>query len=390
MGRDRIVCLTGIKGAASLIVMTNHFAAMFLVDWASIYKRFPFSALFNGTCMLYLFYFLSAFFVAQSYFRHHDRGKLQKQILLRAPRLILPVFFVCCFVFLLGRVLSRCGMVLPVGMPPVMQPGGEAYAAAYSLRSVFTRPITCIIEYTTDFTFVLWMMPRMYFGFFIACIWMLSIDELPLWCAGCLTLAACAVVFCRIEDETFAAFLLGVFLAKVYVEQPGFFRAHTRWKTALAALAGCLALYLLCYLPYQPAVGMFLPIAPIIDHARFGFFLCYTVFAGCAVFAVLYFSAVQRIFSTRPMLFFGKLCMTIYLFHDPIQQTLGRYAMLLLYRYTGRELLSAVITYFVCAAAVVAIAYPVNRFLEEPSLRLVSRCYDALIGSKPAAGTMAE
>ena len=62
-GFQRLDYLTGAKGIACLIVSFNHF----IVFWPAN-KPFPVMFLINGTYMLFLFYFLSAFLFGLDFF----------------------------------------------------------------------------------------------------------------------------------------------------------------------------------------------------------------------------------------------------------------------------------------------------------------------------------
>lgn len=191
--------LTGAKGIACLIVSFNHF----IVFWPAN-KSFPVTLLINGTYMLFLFYFLSAFLFGLDFFERGSIDKLEKSALMRAFRFILPVFCVCLFIWFLMKfhAYDAYDQMTAVTMRSRKESDALNYHTQYSLLQVVRTSVSSVLgKGTTRFTFTLWMLPIMTYGYVLSVFVALCIDKLkpPYAILAILT----GMYFCNYDKDMF-------------------------------------------------------------------------------------------------------------------------------------------------------------------------------------------
>jgi peptidoglycan/LPS O-acetylase OafA/YrhL len=99
--------------------------------------------------------------------------------------------------------------------------------------------------------------------------------------------------------------------------------------------------------------------------------LCTMIFVGLSPLA-------QRILCSAPVAFLGKHSFSLYLYHCTVQQSLGAWAFLSLYRGGVNYISAAFTAYLVSLAAIVPLAVASTRFVDQTAVDFSKWLYDSL------------
>ena len=209
--------LTGLKGFACLVVSFNHFAGMFTDRMVFPWTRFPWAFIFNGTFLVSVFYLLSSFFIAYSFFKKEDFSKLGQTLFCRSFRLILPIFFTCILIWGLMKLGAYASYEAVREITNSTRSESDAlnYFTSYSFIDTFTVSFSSIYKSTTKLTFVFWMLPQLYKGFFITIFIMLIMNTLKPIAAVITACTACFFIN-WLMGTGYVIFAVGVLFAFIY------------------------------------------------------------------------------------------------------------------------------------------------------------------------------
>ncbi len=347
--------LTGAKGIACLIVSFNHF----MVFWPAG-KAFPLPFLINGTYMLSLFYLLSAFLFGLSFFNRSSLEKLEKGALMRAFRLILPVFFACLFIWALMKLHMYDGYDQMTAVTLRVRKEADAlnYHTQYSLWQVLKTSVSSVLgKGTTKFAFPLWMLPKMTYGYVLAVFTALCIDKLKP--PFSILAVATGMYFCDYDNDMF---LGGVLLAYLFVRKREWF--ERKWSSFLGIAAGIAALLIGNYvLPHNGIDNYY------VFHAAGGL---------CLGFALLTVKPLQKLLSRRMIVYLGEISFAIYLLHDPIQITVGSHVFNWIYSVTHRIAFSTPAAFIASYAVLIPAAVFFHRYVERLCARTSGWIYSVI------------
>ena len=293
------------------------------------------------------------------FFERTSMARLEKAALMRAFRLILPVFFACLFVWLLMKLHAYDGydQMMAVTLSSRKESDTLNYYTQYSLWQVLKTSVSSVLgSGTTRFMFPLWMLPIMTYGYVISVFVSLCIDKLkPLF-----AMIAIAVGVYFIKNYTYDMFLGGVLIAYFFVRQRKWF--EWKWISILGILAGIVALWI---------GNTILPGSNI----KFGYELFYAMGAFCMGVALLIVKPLQKILSLKPMVYLGEISFAIYLLHDPLQITVGTHVFNWIYDCTNRIAYSTLAAFLVSYVTIFAVASLFHNYIEKLCKKISNKLY---------------
>jgi peptidoglycan/LPS O-acetylase OafA/YrhL len=285
--------LDGLRGFAALSVVVGHIYGAFFGNYSNValpnssffaYK--PLFLLYDAALAVEIFFVLSGFVLSYQYMQFKNESYLQKLVIKRIPRLGIPVFFV----LLLSGILNA---------------GEGAHNEMEKLALIpklFVYNVPGFLE-LFQFSFFKVFIPSST-QLYIGALWTLRYE---FW--GSMLIALMAPLLCRMRFNSlvyflvlivtlvysyhFGSFLFGLGLCYIYVNYNRYFvNRHLQYTAA----AGVMVFFVLYITLFRTDILI-------------SFYACFVVVA------VLFVPALQAFFSTKPLLFLGKISFPLYLVH---------------------------------------------------------------------------
>ena len=312
--------LEGLRGFAAFVVLLGHLRMTFFLDaHDSIGSRLPpwlatcAEAFFDGDFAVWLFWVMSAFVLSLRYHatsdRAHATSMLTDATIRRYPRLLLPVLASIAFAW----TLHSLGLMSNVKLSNLL---GQEYAnwlgsfylfEPNAIAAVKSGVWQTFFAYNRDTSYnpALWTMEIELYGSFFLFSFLSLVGKHP---ARLLIYGATALVVYRLSLHWINAFVLGALICDGVIHKelirdrmPPFiatlyrFTVHSRW---IALLLSIPTLYL---------IGL---------PNRAG--LLHLVLASVVTAYVAVSSPTGRLFSSRILVFLGKISFGLYLAHLPL------------------------------------------------------------------------
>lgn len=303
--------LAGMKGIACLLVMAGHYAGIYLHAQAFVppipvidrLSRFS-ASLFDEGYWLYLFFVVSGYLVAKS--RVETGRDLLVRCVSRFLRLALPVLFSCGVIWLIDRTVGfHAADTAPLFQSAWLQ---NCYTEACSLKDVLLSPFTVLLLGESRLNAPYWVLRSMLLSSLL--IYLLKYLCARLKASGheALTFSALALITLGAYalDPIITACLAGMMLS--LYENSGI------WKTPCFAIWALILVRAVYLIP--------LVVRPVL-------------FFSALVLLIPRVPPLNRLFSSKPFQFLGRMSWGIYSFHWPLTCSAGALAMLGLAARTG-------------------------------------------------------
>lgn len=282
----RISYLDGLRGFAALIVVVGHIYGTFFGYYSTEKLSNPLRLFYDAALSVEVFFVLSGFVLSYKYLKHRSSSYLRKLVIKRIPRLGIPIFFT----LLLIAILYWCGLFYHVklGEPfiqrlGVYNPGGLYELIQCSFLKVF-------IASNTNFPLeLLWTMYYEFWGSLLIVLMCFLIYELRFN----ILLYILFLLFSFTYSYHFGCFVFGFGLAFFYINYHSYFAK----KYMIYAVSIALILFIIAYISIPRT------------HYLISFYACYIVMS------MLFVPQLQTFFSTRALLFLGKISFPLYLVH---------------------------------------------------------------------------
>ena len=371
--------LTGLKGIACFVVMLNHFAGVFYETEFRPWERYPLVTLFfNGTFMLYVFYILSGFFTAYSLFTKHDNpGQLGKRIFGRYFRLVIPVMAVCLTILIVQHLgfYESYDQVKNITRSVRNDQDAKNYYCTGTLAGVLNTALMCPLKSTTDFSFVFWMLPIIYRGFFVSLIAALLIRPVKQIPATALIVLGCCYYW-KFGELSNVAFLAGVLFAYIHV----YLSQVPNSKKAKIVGILCVFPALLFGSHWPNSAANNLLMERILNYIP-DYVPLHIIGAASLFVCVVTLPAVKKILSTKLFLFLGKISFGVYLLHDLMQIAVGTNIFMLCYRLSGGISVARIAAFLSSTGCTLFCAFIFWKYIDSCVGKTISKLWSAIYRS---------
>lgn len=353
MKKDRILFLDGLKGFACLGVFTHHFFLTFFpasyfgedaaIQTASGFDArlasAPYAFFINGNFWVCLFITISAFLISGKVFQIREEGTdqafpaLSKLLLKRYVRLMMPVMAIGIFVYVLNDLLTLVNLNY---MNIVNQ---------LSFKSLLYHAV--IYQWLAPDSMVqgpFWMLHYLLFGSYLAALIALATPKDARWTPFIHLFLAVAM---GIYNHYYAAAIFGVMICYEYFY--GKLLSILQCKPVLRVISGVVLMLAGLFLGAYPSYG--LP-DNIYSICRFyavrdqdAYILIHSIGAACLLFSFFLLYAVEKVFSSAPFLFVGRISFSIYMVHSMLLIYVGYFVMHRMSESIGNYSLAGGITY---------------------------------------------
>ena len=371
---NKLKYLDGLRGCAALIVVFHHFAnAFYPATYLGVetLRHSPLDVLFlttplgifvAGNFAVGIFFILSGYVLSIKYFETGDAKVLTSGAIRRYFRLLPPVVF--------SMALAWGLMVLgwmPVKEAAAITGSSGWLAQCWNFVPDFGKLLEesffgVFFNYQANYNNVLWTMTYEFFGSFLV-FGAAAILGPAKWRRGALI-----ILFLLFIKTYFAGFILGMILSDTKVRSPGFFVWFKNpWSAAALLVFGLLLGTYPTFVDIKTTGYGFLATdffgyAPTFYHMVGAFFV---------MLAVLSSAGLQKFFSLRFPLFLGRISFSMYAMHVIIIGSLSC-GMFLLLKPQMDYHTAVGITFVVTMGVSLLGGWVVNRFVDEPGVRLSS------------------
>lgn len=365
--------LDGLRGCAAFVVVLHHFAAAFYpasylgldLPQHSFLERWlltsPLGILMAGNFSVCIFFILSGFVLTRSFFGTGDERTLTSLAFRRYFRLLPPVLF--------SELVAWA--LLSANLFPVQEAAAltgssrwlsQCWAFEPSLAGVLKESFYGVFFlHQSGYNNVLWTMTWEFLGSFLV------FAVAALFGKSRSRPVVYAVLVLLLWRSYYLAFLLGVILSDIACNRPAWFvRLGRAPVTAVLVAAG---LYLGAFPPFMDIDS------PWYNWLKFGFIwdiaptLYHIVGALFLMLAVLSSPRLQAFFSAAPAAFLGKISFSLYAIHVIVIGSLSCSLFIALHKLVSYNA-AGILTLAATVLASLALATLVNRFIDEPGIRL--------------------
>lgn len=365
--QDRIDWMDGLKGIACILIFVHHFLLMFYpaVHYGEavptkcrgldIYlSQSPLSVIVNGNFLVALFCIISGIVISLQIMTMEDKNQLADIVLKRYLRLMLPVIPVglCVYVMLRTGLFQHWEVVNHTQSPWVTHFYQEPISFVQTIRIVLVD----IWFWGNDrLSTAFWMLADLFYGTF----WSIALSTVcwkyPRRTWIIYVLAAMALYG---HGTIRLAFVLGTFLAWIYLRCPQYFRKT--WGLAALGIGIFLGGYPSGVVPdnlyrYLGAANYYIDI-----HILGAFLTLYGIWS---------LKILQKLLSTSICRNLGMISYSVYLIHIPLLFSFSAW-LFLIARDKMPYLYSAILSLSASLILLMAVANMYYRFVEKKAVRL--------------------
>ncbi|PQA74682.1 acyltransferase family protein [Brucella oryzae] len=379
--------LEGLRGYACLVVVLSHCIYAFWPEmhgayisetssaWAVAMFNSPFTAVYNGTIAVYVFFVLSGYVLSLSFFRKKEATIVQSLFLRRHLRLAIPITAACLLMYMLHRIGAFSTQSNSLH-PWVTQ----FYQGEYSLSgAIYSGMVSSLLNGDGSYNFVLWTMTIEFYGsilVFANCLLLSGVKKrFIVYCIEC----AALVIAANYWGYFMICFLVGTFLAEVKNNNQTLSTSNAATFLLLA-----FALYLGGFHTQSASYGYVANFKEVysgiyVGHAS----IFYTISASAIMYCVAFNGSVSKFLSSQTASFWGSISFSLYLVHSLILRSVGVFSFSIFELYGLRYNLSALFSSALvfCVSIIVAVAF---RHIDGLSLR-VSKAFESfLMSARPS------
>lgn len=364
---NEIKWITGLKGVCAVSVVLLHMLACFYSDVIAgsitisrlntynFITFTPINIIFNGSFAVYVFWIISAYLLAYSWYTKYDIKDMQRKILNKYFRLILPIAVTTLLAFCIIKMdfyyHEVAGSLI----------GDSFFTNERDFNNMTIYHVIGDLVYDVFFTgYVdiippLWTMHIEFLGSLITVLFLLIMgSKKHAWILEVLLLP---IMFSGADFIVYCCFLMGVILAQYQV-------FHNKANNTVGIICLIVGTILGGYPPScVPSEGLYRYI--YVEYVEWynmkynsvmGVHSLYVIAATLIVFGVLNSSILQKIYSNRLFYYLGKNSFYIYLIHIPILFTLNAFLFVYSYNKLGRYNVSVLLSCLVTMIVIFAVS----------------------------------
>ncbi len=374
--KKKLLFLEGIRGIAALVVVFAHFAQVFYpqvfkndpaishFSYESIIATTPINLLVNGNFAVCVFFVLSGYVLSFKFFSTKDPTVLSKAATKRYLRLGIPVLSVHLLAFALLALdaysYSQLQKLTLATIP-------DFYSEPISIFKTFYQgAIESFFNFKTyTLNPVVWTMQYELYGSYIV------FALLALFGRSTFRYIIYIVTSLIFIKTYYLAFILGVFLCDAYVQK--WHEIKRRFYVVGIVILGIGLL--LGSFPYYLVDNSFYKHLMIFGK-QFSFsdyFIFYHVVgAFMLIVGTLLVRSLQDFFSSKIMLYLGKISFAVYLIHFLLINSLGARSFLSLSSYMEYHY-AFWTTFIITMASILGLSHLIQKFIDELAIVLSNR-----------------
>ncbi|MGF6906994.1 acyltransferase family protein [Fusobacterium sp. PH5-44] len=230
MDNKRFGYIDGLKGILCFIVAINHFQNLYKLP---LRHHIAYATIFNGSYAVAVFLLLSNFFISLKIFKIESIVEIKKMIIGRYLRVSLPVFFISLIILILYKLQLfsqyKNAVLITGGGDPAL------HFNSINLFNVFINSfLRCLFKRSSDFTFVLWMLPYLFLGNLISIIIAVLIKSFDFIKASLITIFTVYVLMINNFHSLYLVAPLGVYFG--YIINKGILKARLGYLLIMVGL----------------------------------------------------------------------------------------------------------------------------------------------------------
>nr|WP_253199105.1 acyltransferase [Clostridium gasigenes] len=367
----KIKFLDGLRGGAAFIVVIAHYIQVFYPtvfngniesihtknNLELIFYKTPLNLFFNANFCVCIFFVLSGYVLSIKFFKHNDKEIIISGMLKRYLRLAIPVLAVLTLSYLMRKCnLFYFGDVSSITKTEIM----NRYLIKYDYIDILKQSLFQIFIFDIEtYNAVLWTMKYEFIGSFIVFFILILFSH----CKHKKTLSIALILI--FLNSYYLGFVLGCLLSYISINK------KIKIKKITLKFLLLISLFFGSYPYYQGSNSIY-----YIISIKFGeinnFILFHTLGGALLVFVIINFKTLQNIFSSRTMVFLGKISFSLYLVHFLFINSLGCYIFIKTVNYFNYHI-SFLVSFIITFLFSIVTAYSFNRIIDTPAIYLSNK-----------------
>lgn len=316
--------LNGLRGGAAFIVVIAHYLQVFYPtvfngniesihtksNLELIFYKTPLNLFINANFSVCIFFVLSGYVLSMKFFKYKDNKIIISGMLKRHLRLALPVLAVLTLAYIMYKFNTfYLGDVSTITKTDIT----NTYLIKYDYIDILKQSLFQVFIFDIQtYNAVLWTMQYELIGSFIVFFMLIAFSH-------CKYKKSLSIVLLLIFlNSYYLGFILGCLLSYISVNK------KINIKKITLGFLLLIALFFGSYPYYQGNDSIY-----NIISLKFGglnnFTLFHTLGGALLVFVIVNFKTLQNIFSSKIMVFLGKISFSLYLVHFLFINSLGSY-----------------------------------------------------------------
>lgn len=356
MGQERLLYLDGLKGIAAIWVILHHFYLMTYTaiptEWYII-EDIPFvNIFFNGNFAVHLFLMISAFLMTMVIRKNDSVYLLQRTIVKRYFRLMVPI----SIIIIITCLLYSCNLI---AIHDFSELTGNSKISNYYYGLSPKDFVYALLFTPLGHSKVIgpcWMLKYIFIGTFLIVIINIAIHNLEK--KKRILIYSLALLLSYFISWNYVSIVLGMVLYDLCVEGGGNEKFFNKFIIVLLLLI---------------AFSL-----PLLSPSLFQNIVWINIISAFCLFLAVYYSAfIKNFLSATVFQFLGKVSLGIYLIHWPVFCSLS--CLLLLRNYTSVNIL---IVLFLSIVVVLILSFLYSRYIESKSGNIVNTITNYLLKSE--------
>lgn len=363
--------LNGLRGGAAFIVVIAHYLQVFYPTVFNgniesihtknsleliLYKT-PLNLFINANFSVCIFFVLSGYVLSMKFFEYKDKKIIISGMLKRHLRLALPVLAVLTLAYVMYKFNAfNLGTVSTITKTDIT----NIYLIKYDYIEILKQSLFQVFIFDTEtYNAVLWTMQYELIGSFIVFFILIAFSY-------CKQKKALSIVLILIFlNSYYLGFILGCLLSYISINKKIDIKKITLKFLLL------IALFFGSYPYYQGSDSIY-----SIISLKFGglnnFILFHTLGGALLVFIIVNLKALQNVFSSKIMVFLGKISFSLYLVHFLFINSLASYIFIKTVPYFNYHI-SFLISFIITFSFSVVVACIFYTIIDSPSIYLSNK-----------------
>lgn len=389
--KDKFEYLNGLRGLAAFAVLIGHFIGAFypaLVTGALSDSNIigyydvrladtPFVVFFNGYFAVEIFFVLSGFVLTHKFFLYKKNEVIVSSAVRRYFRLVIPVAVSCFIAYLLLKFGLFFNDELAVYTKAYWYlPNSYNFEASFlkCIKQAFVDVFIHGLD-ATPYNAVLWTMQYEFLGSFLVFTFVLIFGKLK---NRYIFYIVALLIF---KDTHYAAFILGMGLSDLFYNKNKIFSIIKNKLFQIIVLI--ISLFLGSY-PVVVDVNM-----SVYKYITFDFLggrtgsmtKAHILGAFLLLFIILSSTGLQKFFSSKILLFLGKISFSMYLMHFMILFSFSSYLFIKLAKYLPYHI-NFLITFSISLMFILLVSVLFVKYIDEKGIKLSQHMYEKVFKEK--------
>ena len=296
MQNTRINIFDGIRGWGAIMVLLSHLCGT--IPHMAFLRKTPLAIITDGFLAVYIFFILSGIVLSLSSFKYKNLICVASLLIKRLPRLSIPIFFSCCFVYILllcnlmyNKLIDNSWLSEFYNFNPSI-----IDVIKFSFYGVFFNYIQDV-----SYNVVLWTMPIELYGSVLVALVLVCINYTRF--KFFFLIMVCVTLF--IVNKFMACFLIGSIVSYIFVNKKEVFILLRNRNVKIL-------LFIIFLLTYKVVA---------LDRAN-------KISAAIIVLLPFMFEGVSKFLDLKVSAFLGKISFPLYIVHLPILCSFTSYMIL--------------------------------------------------------------